>query len=757
VRVVLLALGCLSVAVVAGPGVVPPAGSAFTSTTGTSVSFSAAASFGGGQLAAWGRTTDGAVGAVLLDSSTSTPVRVPSVRTWSLASAGIYHTCAITTAGHVYCWGGNSWGELGDGTTTARAGATQVGSATDWTQVAAGGNATCGLRGTVAGGTAWCWGGNWTGELGDGTTTNSQVPVQVGAATDWTAITAGTHFACGIRGAGAPSTLWCWGYGQNGQLGNGGTANASTPQQVAGTGWSEVSAGVAHACAVHVDGTLVCWGVGGSGQLGDGAAADSSTPVSVAGNTWASVSAGKNHTCATKSDHTIWCWGANASGQAGDSSTTQRNTPVQAGTATTFTTVAVGGDTSCGLLTDGTRWCWGDNDLGEIGDGTTISRSSPVQSGSMATWTTLTLGDSAACGVAASGGLWCSGSGGNGTGRQQLGDGTTQWDPAAVSAGASWTSASAGTWSGCGVRLDASLWCWGFNGQGQLGLGDVTTRPYPVQVVGATWSQVSVGEVHACGVHVDGTLWCWGGGWNGQLGQGDWADHTSPVPVSAGATFSQVASGVDHTCAIASGGTAPAGSLWCWGADGHGQLGDAGFATMLSPERIGTATDWTSVVAGAYATCGIRADGSLWCWGAGTEGQLGIATTTDQANPTQVPGTWLRVSVGAAHACGVTTAHTLFCWGRNITGQLGDGTTTERDSPVAISPGVTTWTTIATGADFTCSTRSDGTVWCWGANTDGQLGSGDLTQRTSPTQVPELTTQTVAAAGNATWMTAVNG
>ncbi|HET9658334.1 MAG TPA: hypothetical protein VFP72_23480 [Kineosporiaceae bacterium] len=748
-------LAWLSASAVWGAGVVPSTEATFNALTTTSASFAAAASFGGHPLTAWGRTQDGAVGAVLLDSFTPVPRRTPSAHRWSSASAGGYHTCAITTAGKLYCWGGNSWGELGDGTAIARSGAAQVGTAADWTQVAAGANASCGLRGPAAGGTAWCWGGNWTGELGDGTTNQSPVPVQVGGAGDWTAITAGVHFACGIRGSGAGSTLWCWGDGQDGQLGNGLAGNAPTPQQVAGTGWSGVSGGAAHACGVHLDGTLLCWGLGVSGQLGDGAGATSSTPVAVAGNTWTMVSAGRNHTCATRTDHTIWCWGANGSGQLGDSSTTQRNAPVQAGTATTYTTVASGGDSSCGLLADGTRSCWGDNDLGELGDGTTTNRSSPVASGSMATWTNLTLGDSSACGVDTVGGLWCSGSGGSGTGRQQLGDGPAQWDPALVSAGSQWAAASAGSWSGCGVRSDASLWCWGFNGEGQLGLGDVTTRPYPVQVLGATWTRVSVGEVHACGIHVDATLWCWGGGWNGQLGQGDWAGHTSPVQVAAGATFSRVAAGVDHTCAIAAGGTAAAGSLWCWGADGRGQLGDGGGGVRLSPAQVGTDTDWTFVVAGAYVTCGIRSGGTLWCWGAGTEGQLGVGTTVDLSTPSQVPGAWSAVSIGAAHVCAVTTAQTLFCWGRNGAGQVGDGSTTERDSPIAVAPGVTTWTTIATGADFSCGTRTGGTAWCWGNNGDGQLGLGDLTLRTAPAQIPELSTQTVAATGNATWMTAV--
>jgi hypothetical protein len=259
-------------------------------------------------------------------AGTATAALVQSV------SAGGLHTCAVKTDHTLWCWGSNFYGQLGDGSTTNRTAPVQVsGHATDWAAVAAGASHTCAVRTDH---TLWCWGLNGNGEFGNGTTTDSPVPVQVGGHTaDWAAVAAGTGNTCAVK---TDHTLWCWGSDFYGQLGDGSTTNRTAPVQVSGhaTDWAAVAAGAAgasHICAVRANGTLWCWGDNTYDQLGDGTTTGSPVPVQVSGHAtdWAAVTAGGIHTCAVKTDHTLWCWGDNTYGQVGDGSTTTRTVPVQ--------------------------------------------------------------------------------------------------------------------------------------------------------------------------------------------------------------------------------------------------------------------------------------------------------------------------------------------------------------------------------------------------------------------------------------------
>jgi len=283
------------------------------------------------------------------------------------------------------------------------------------------------------------------------------------------------------------------------------------------------------------------------------------------------------------------------------------------------------------------------------------------------------------------------------------------------------------------------IWSWGCNGVGRLGDGTTTNRSSPVIVAGGftDWRQVSAGRVSTVAVKTNGTAWTWGCNGVGGLGNNSTVDRSSPVLVTGGFTdWCQVAMGYRHGH-----GVRTTGSLWSWGYNGSGQLGDNTTANKSSPvSLIGGFTDWCQVTAsGSRFALAIRQNGTLWSWGyGGSFGQLGQNCTTNRSSPVSVVGgftDWCQVSTFYQHVLAVRQNGTLWSWGNNQYCRLGDGGATNRSSPGLVGGGFTDWCQASAGRAQSLAIRTNGSAWAWGLNTSGQLGINDLTTRASPVQV----------------------
>ncbi len=281
------------------------------------------------------------------------------------------------------------------------------------------------------------------------------------------------------------------------------------------------------------------------------------------------------------------------------------------------------------------------------------------------------------------------------------------------------------------------LWSWGRNTEGRLGQNNTTDRSSPVQVPGTTWSSVYAGQQHSLSTKTDGTLWAWGENSDGQLGQNNKTRYSSPVQIP-GTTWSKI-SGGRHCFGVKTDGT-----LWGWGDNVNGTLGVNSEVDYSSPVQI-PGTTWRTVSSGTYHTLATKTDGTLWAWGAGPNGNLGQNNRINCSSPVQIPGTtwnFINASIATRSSFATKTDGTLWSWGYNTQGQLGQNNTTYFSSPVQI-PG-TTWSSIGSGTGV-LATKTDGTLWAWGSNGQGQLGQNNRTNYSSPRQIPGTTWSSISA------------
>ena len=337
-----------------------------------------------------------------------------------------------------FLWGKNNSGQLGDGTVILRSSPVQLGDDGEWAAISMGGEMSAGVK---SDGSLWTWGQNTTGGLGQNDTVDRSVPTQVGALSDWATIHATNHNVCfAIKSDG---TLWSWGDDRSfGVLGQGDVIDRSSPTQVGSdTDWVRVDSTQNNALAIKTDGTLWAWGRNTWGNVGDGTVIHRSSPVQISAETnWVDIAVGAQTQGAVKSNGTLWTWGFGSSGRNGQGDTVSRSVPTQLGSLTTWKYIFDQGTAMHAIKTDGTLWSWGNGANGKLADGTVVTQSSPIQVGSLTNW--LHPG-SIATGVSAA--------------------------PAVV------------------IKADGSMWSWGYNGNGALGLGDVINRSSPVQIGSETY------------------------------------------------------------------------------------------------------------------------------------------------------------------------------------------------------------------------------------------------------------------------------
>jgi len=296
--------------------------------------------------------------------------------------------------------------------------------------------------------------------------------------------------------------------------------------------------------------------------------------------------------------------------------------------------------------------------------------------------------------------------------------------------------AAAGTWP---LRFDYELYTWGANGSGQLGHNNTISLSSPVQVGALVdWQTVISGSDHRLAIKTDGSLWAWGENNNGQLGINTVVDVSSPVQIGALTNWLSVSAGVSISFAIKTDG-----SLWSWGKANGGILGNNTTIDLSSPVQVGASTDWYSIsLRGENCFGAIKTDGSLWTWGVASYGGLGSNNTTNQSSPVQVGAltTWASVSSANHFMLATKTDGTLWAWGKNSRGELGQNDRVYRSSPVQIGA-LTNWASVSAGSETAGAVKTDGTLWGWGSNSDGNLGDGTkYNYRSSPVQIGALTT-----------------
>jgi len=682
----------------------------------------------GGDVSCWGYNGQWQLGAVAPTYS-STPAAITGLSLPALElSVGGSAVCAVLTDNTVECWGHDGSGAFGDGNSVVHPPGDFVAPSglSGVSEIAAGSAHMCALHGGVVS----CWGNNFEGQVGNGTSGPSEhSPEAVVGITTATAIDAGRMQTCAVLTGGSAR---CWGSNFAGQLGDGSTSARSTPVEVQGlTTAVDISTGSRHSCAVLDDGTVSCWGANSSGQLGGTPGGYSAVPVPVAGiSNVARVVAGWEHTCVLRTDGGVTCWGSNTLGTLGNGAVLDTGiaSPLP---PTAAAAIGRPGRHTCAALRDGNVSCWGANLFGDVGDGSVLHATTPSPVSGLGTVFHMDAGRAHTAAVLMDGTVrtWGSNVGGC------LGDDTqfTRFAPVTALGVTNAQLVAAGGDFTCALMVDQSVACWGYNWLGQLGDSTTEERWVATPTALPPARQIDAGSQHACAWLVDNTVSCWGGNIYGQLGDGTLAMmKTTPEVVPGLNDVRDVTTGSNHSCVI----NGP-NEVWCWGNNSYSQLGTAPVGSSSDPVMVMSFPNLGDLEASANATCVVDQMGQAWCWGANYLGQLGNGEQGDES-PSAVAVSDLPSNIYGLvgfgdFMCALTLTDTVYCWGNNLLGQIATepvGVET-RASQVA---GLTGVTMVAAGNDHACASTASATH-CWGHSGGGQLGDGVETHALSPVTV----------------------
>jgi alpha-tubulin suppressor-like RCC1 family protein len=550
----------------------------------------------------------------------SSPVRIGSGTDWRSISSGLYHRLALKTNGEIWSWGYNAFGQLGLGDYENRDPPSQI-EMKDWVLITAGGYHSLGLS---TNGSLWVWGANYDGQLGLSDTINRNVPYPVGSPVPPSSLIVNliSSSQIDLSWADNANNEECFKIERK-------TNRNGTYAEIDIVGVNVISYSDINPTG-FAPRTTYYYRVRAYNLFANSFYSNESY-TAISGN-WFDVSTGYNHTLGLKSDATAWAWGRNDSGQLGLGGTVDRITPTQVGTQSDWLNLIGGSVHTLGLKTDNTAWSWGYNNNGQLGLGHTNLRKTPVQIGTQSDWYSLVAGQNHSLGLKTDNTAWAWGF--NQYSQLGLGDmGINRNTPTQIGTQSDWYSLAAGDHHSLGLKTDNTIWSWGYNRYGQLGLGDMgINRTTPTQIgTQSDWYSLIASNHHSIGLKTDSTAWAWGLNNNGQLGLGDTETRETPVQISTKSDWLSLTTGSAHTLGLKIDGT-----IWSWGDNSSGQLGLGDVEKRETPTQIGTQSDWVTIATGNAYTLGLKINGTVWSWGQNSLGQLGLGDTIDKNVPTLV-------------------------------------------------------------------------------------------------------------------------
>ncbi|WP_374073573.1 RCC1 domain-containing protein [Bdellovibrio bacteriovorus] len=701
------------------------------------------------------------------DHTANEQVVSPSVsktmtQTEAKLALGFNHTCYIDVNNSVRCLGHAFEGQFGDGSgVDADRGvpglidSSLISGSVSIRKIVASAYGVCALN---SDGAVYCWGDNYEGQAGTGTTGGLLIPTpllvtNISGEKKFRDISTYYVTSCGIT---ETDKLFCWGYIPY-------AGNSSEPQlmDLSALGSSvkvvQVSVGYSHVCGLSSDGRIFCFGSASSGQLGDGTTTARATPMWIDesslpnGTSFKQVSVSENHSCALSFAGEIFCWGANNSGQLGDGTTGKRLVPTAVDrslvpSSEVFSKVVAGRYLTCGLSSAGNAYCFGNNGDYTVGNGASQNALSPTQvdasllpAGSK--FKNIFMSQYRTCAETTNNQVACWGWENNYLSFFRETDPLKPFEISAppLSSG-SWKSFVAKYNYACGTSSDDTAYCWG-EGTRVLGTGNsIETTPGPVDtslMTGAKkFSQLAVSFSAVCGVATDGILYCWGGSSALGLGAVTVADVPTPVLTSdmtGATTFSQVSVGGRHACGVATDGKG-----YCWGEMTSSPglyapvLGNGSLALKNKPYPVYTAniasgsTLFSKIITTNFHSCGLMTDGVVYCWGAkdwtGGHSSTNMTTVPLPLDTSAMTGaTTFSDIYGSDEAfCGTSTDGLPYCWGFNYYGLLGTGDTVssaDKVMPVDVSgiSGPLTVSSMHAFYSFSCGILRSNSIYCWGS------------------------------------------